>query len=176
MAQLKKEEIGKLARFLKSNNKKKTSSKLKEISSELSSGITSKIIKEKHFITKKRSTITTYAHTTVFNDKTALIKDITISKHTTEKDLLDTIKNCTDFSKTLNSKNIELQTNKNLEPFFKKAGFEKIGEKIEENSQLIFMKYHQKEDVQASLKTSIDDSKTIQDISEKTSQQLRKLR
>jgi predicted GNAT family N-acyltransferase len=176
MPQLKEEDIGKLTRFLKSNDTNKNKLTLKAISSEITEGYTSTIKKERHFTAKKDKKIIAYANTLIFNNNTSLIKNITISKLTTEKELLEMINNCTDFSKTNNCKTIELLAKKNLEPFLKKIGFEKIGEKIDSNTPHIFMKYRTTEEIQSNLRNRIDDSRVLTEISEKTSEQLRKLR
>jgi hypothetical protein len=176
MPQLKKEDISRLTRFLKANDKNKNKLTLKTLSSEITNGYISTIKKERHFTTKKSKKIIAYAHTLIFNNNISLIKDIIISKLTTEKELLEVISNCIDFSKTNACKDIEVLVKQNLEPFLKKIGFEKIGQKVFSNTHYIFMKYSSIEEIQSNLSNRIDDSKILKEISEKTSEQLRKLR
>ncbi|MDP3917012.1 MAG: hypothetical protein Q8Q42_01875 [Nanoarchaeota archaeon] len=165
-------EVSKLARFLKLNDSRNKNRKIKDISSEISNGLASEIVGEKHIISKNGSKINSYVNAVAFRDESAQIRNLVFSESTTERDVGDIIKQSIEFLFSKNAKNIELVTSKKLEKLFKKINFEKIGEK--ENQ--IFMRYKIKKEVQYDLKKQFEDAELMGKVYEKTSEQLRKLK
>ena len=169
---MKKEEVSKSARFIKKNDTKRSSNKLKEIYKFLEEGHSSEIISEENFIKKRNNSINTFAHTILYNDKKSRINNIITSQKTTERDLFELINSCMEHLIRNGSREIELKTPSQLERFFKKMNFEKIGTKNKET----LMKYSVKYDKQSSLRKRFEDEEMLKKISEKTSEQLLKLR
>ena len=169
---MKKEDMGKSSRFIKKNGLKRKGDKLKDISKFLEEGHSTDIISEENFIKKRNRSINTFAHTILYKDKKSRINNIIVSPKTTERDLFELINNCMDYLARKGSKEIELKVPLQLEKFFKKMKFEKIGNK---NSDVL-MRYLTKSDQQSSLRTRFEDEEMLKRISKKTSEQLLKLR
>jgi N-acetylglutamate synthase-like GNAT family acetyltransferase len=170
---LEKEDIGKLSKFLKTNDKSRKESKIKDISDYLSKGYVSEINFEKHFITKKNKKINASAHVLALKNGESRIRNLTISPETTEKDLFELINGCIDYLKSKNYRKIETTIENSLEKFFKKMNFKKVGEK---NNSKSLMSYTFTEEVQSDLKKRFEDEEMVKEISDKTSERLRKLR
>lgn len=171
-SKLEQKDLSKLVRFLKTNDINYKNKKLKEIASNISGGFASEIIGEKHLISKTGNKINSYVNVIAFKDQTAQIRNLVFSETTTQNNINNLIQEGIAFLLTKNSKNIELITQPKLEKLFKKINFEKIGEKDNQ----IFMRYKTKKEVQYNLKKQLDDVELMNNISEKTSEQLRKLR
>ena len=169
---MKKEDIGKSSRFIKKHDLKRKGYRLKEISKFLEEGHSSDIISEENFVKKRNNSINTFAHTILYKDKKSRINNIIISPKTTERDLFELITNCMDYLSRNGSKEIELKVPTQLEKFFKKMKFEKIGIK----NKNILMRCITKTDKQSSLRKRFEDEEMLKKISKKTSEQLLKLR
>ena len=162
-----------MAQFLKDNDSSRKESNLKDISDCLSRGYVSEINFEEYFITKKNKKINTSAHVLALKNGESRIRNLTISPETTEKDLFELISGCVDYLKSKDSKKIDITIEISLEKFFKKMNFRKIGEK---NNSKYLMSYTFIEDVQSDLKKRFEDVEMLKEISNKTSERLRKLR
>ncbi len=170
---LKKEDIGSLSKFIKANDTSKKNSKVKDIAELLLQGKKSEIVSDVSFIAKNKKKIKAYAHILALKNGTSQISNITISPETNERELFELISDCINHSFLKNCKNIELTTENKFEKLFRRMNFDKVGEK--DQSQ-IFMRYRMKKEVQSDLKEQFKEAEFIQDITEKTSEQLRKLR
>ena len=170
---LEKEDISKLSKFLKINDESRKEIKLKEISDYLSRGYASEINFEEHFIVKKNKKINTSTHVLALKNGKSRIRNLVISKETTEKDLFELINDCVNYLKSKDYKQIEITIESSLEKFFKKMGFKKIGQK---NNSKSLMQYTSTEEVQSDLKKRFEDVEMVKDIADKTSERLRKLR
>ena len=168
-----REDINRLSKFLKANDKSREESKLKDISDYLSRGYVSEINFEEHFITEKNKKINASAHVLALKNGESKIRNITVSPETTEKDLFELISRCVDYLKSKYYKKIEITIESSLEKFFKKMNFRKTGEK---NNSKLLMSYTFIEDVQSDLKKRFEDVEMVKEISDKTSERLRKLR
>ncbi len=169
---MKKEDVVKSSRFIRKHDANRKGSKLKEISKFLEEGHSTEILAEENFVKKRNRTINTFAHTILYKDKKSRINNIIISPKTTERDLFELINNCMDYLVRKGSKEIELKAPAQLERFFKKMKFEKIGTK----NKAVLMRYIAKSDKQSSLRKRFEDEEMIKEISKKTSEQLLKLR
>ncbi len=169
---LKKEDVERSSRFLKKNDPKRKDLKLKEISCFITDGVKSEIISEENFAKKTNNSINTFAHTILYKNKKSRINNIIISPKTTERDLFELINNCIDYLIRKGSNEIGLNTPSQLEDFFKNMNFEKVGYK----NKNTLMRYTVKTDKQSSLRKKFDDEEMLKKISEKTSEQLLKLR
>ena len=170
---LKKEDIGKLSKFIKLNDTSRRNTKAKDILEFLVQGKKSEIIADVSFIAKNKGKIKAYAHVLSLKNGTSQISNITISPETNEKELFELVSDCISHSFLKNCKNVELITESKFEKLFRRMNFEKIGEK--DQSQ-VFMRYRIKKEVQSDLKEQFKEAEFIQNITEKTSEQLRKLR
>lgn len=169
---IKEEDIGRSSRFLKKNDPKRKDLKLNEISDFLNEGLMSEIVSEQNFAKKNKKSINVFAHTIFYKNKKSRINNIVISPKTTERDLFELIVNCVDYLTRKGSREIELNAPSQLEDFFKKLKFEKIGMK----NKNVLMKYTVKSDKQSSLSKKFEEEEMLKNISEKTSEQLLKQR
>lgn len=169
---MRKEDVGKSSRFIKKHDTRRKNHKLKEISKFLEEGHSTEILSEENFIKKRNRAVNTFAHTILYKDKKSRINNIIISPKTTERDLFEVINNCMDYLVRSGSKEIELKAPSQLERFFKKMKFEKIGTK----NKAVLMKYITKPDKQSNLRKRFEDEEMVKQISKKTSEQLLKLR
>ncbi|MBT3262032.1 GNAT family N-acetyltransferase [Candidatus Woesearchaeota archaeon] len=167
---LKKEDIGRVTRFLKKYSVIKKEDKLKDISDYLEKGHSSEILSEEHFILEKDRKLNVYAHTLVFKNKFAKIRNLVVSEYTTERDLAELMEDCINYAKSKNCKTVEITIQKPLEKFFINLGFKKIGEK--QPTKLI-MSYQFKEDKQISLQEKFKDVELMDLVSKTTAEKLR---
>ena len=167
---LKKEDIGRVTRFLKKYSTTKKEDKLKDISDYLEKGHSSEILSEEHFILEKDRKLNVYAHTIVYKNNFAKIRNLVVSAYTTERDLAEIMEDCIIYSKTNGCKTVEITIQRPLEKFFINLGFKKIGEKIPTK---IIMSYQFKEDKQISLQEKFQDVELMEEVSKKTAEKLR---
>ncbi len=173
--QLKKEEISKLSRFLKDNDSKRKKQKLKVLATEIEKGYSFKIKKETRFIIKEKNKIKAQLLTTLFKNGFSLISDIVVSKETKESEFSELLESSIKFLISQNIDSLEIMAHQEFENIFKKKGFNKIGEKTNKNSKIIFFEYVLKKDVQSDLKTKVKDLEMMEEVSKRTFEKLRKV-